>query len=49
MSALFDKVNKFYHMGLYSKEKVANFVVNGYITPEEYKLITGEDYVAPTV
>ena len=47
MSALFNKVKKYYDMGLYTKKVVADFVKKGKLTPEEYKLITGDDYVAP--
>ena len=47
MSKLYKTVKKYYDMGLYSKEKVAVFVEKGQITPEEYKLITGDDYVVP--
>ena len=46
MSKLFDKVKKFYDLGLYTKEHVANFVKKGAITAEEYELITGEAYQA---
>lgn len=41
---MFEKIKKFYDMGLYSKEQVAAFVAKGKITPEQYKEITGEDY-----
>lgn len=44
MSKLYSKVKKFYDMGLYTKAQVANFVLKGVITADEYKLITGEDY-----
>ena len=44
MSALFNKVKKYYNLGLYTKENVATFVQKGKLTPEEYKLITGDDY-----
>jgi len=44
MSALFNKIKKYYNMGLYTKENVAEFVKKGKLTPEEYKLITGDDY-----
>lgn len=44
MSKLFSKVKKFYDLGLYTKEQVAQFVIKGVITSEEYKEITGEDY-----
>ena len=44
MSTLYPKVKKFYSMGLYKKEHVALFCKKGRITPEEYKMITGDDY-----
>ena len=44
MSKLFDKVKKYYDLGLYTKAHVANFVKKGAITAEEYELITGESY-----
>lgn len=46
MSKLFDKVKKYYDLGLYTKAHVANFVKKGAITSEEYELITGEAYQA---
>jgi hypothetical protein len=39
----FEKVKNYYDMGLWSKSKVYN-AVGRWITPEEYKEITGEDY-----
>ena len=45
MSKNFTKVKLYYESGAWSKQKVHN-VVNKWITPEEYKLITGEDYEA---
>ena len=42
---MFEKIKKFYDMGLWSKEQVRNAVDKGVITPEEYKEITGEEYV----
>jgi uncharacterized XkdX family phage protein len=47
MSRLFETVKKYYTMGAYKKKHVANFVMKGKLTPEEYKLITGDDYVNP--
>ena len=41
---MFEKIKRFYDMGLYTEVQVAKFVENGIITPEQYKLITGEDY-----
>lgn len=39
----FEKVKKFYKMGIWSEKMVWN-AVGKWITPEEYKEITGEDY-----
>ena len=39
----FDKVKSYYDRGLWSKDRVRN-VVNKWITPAEYKEITGDDY-----
>lgn len=47
MSKYFKQIKKLYDAGRYSKEIVAEYVTGGLITPEEYKLITKEDYVAP--
>ena len=40
----FEKVKDFYERGLWSKNRV-HAVVGKWITPEEYKEITGEDYI----
>lgn len=42
---MFDKVKRFYDLGLYTKEMVGKFVEKGKISRAEYKLITGENYV----
>lgn len=42
----FEKVKGYYDNGLWSKAKVKNAVVKGWITAAEYKEITGEDYSA---
>lgn len=47
MSKLYAQVKRLYDLGRYTKENVAEFVKRGKLTPEEYKLITGDDYVAP--
>lgn len=47
MSKYFKQIKKLYDAGRYSKEIVAEYVAGSLITPEEYKLITKEDYVAP--
>lgn len=41
---MFEKVKRFYDMGLYSKAQVAQFVNKGKLTAEEYQTITGEEY-----
>lgn len=44
MSAKFEKVKRYYDSGLWNKTMVRNAVVKQWITAEEYKLITGDDY-----
>ena len=40
------KIIKRYHdRGIYTKENVAVFVESGKITAEQYKEITGEEYI----
>ena len=43
MSNYFEKVKCYYDKKLWSKERVIN-AVGKWITPEEYKNITGEEY-----
>ena len=43
-SPKFEKVKNYYDTGLWNKEMVRNAVVKGWITAEEYKVITGEDF-----
>ncbi len=45
MSKNYEKVKHYYEAGLWSKARVYA-VVGRWITQEEYKDITGEDYVA---
>ena len=40
----FEKVKGFYDNGLWSKAKVKDAVVKGWITAAEYEEITGEPY-----
>lgn len=40
----FEKIKGYYDRGLWSKERVYNMVGKGYITPEEYEEIVGEEY-----
>lgn len=44
MSKNYNKVKSYYDRGLWSIERVREAVVKGWITPEEYKLITGQPY-----
>lgn len=43
-SAKYENVKRYYDKGLWTKEMVRNAVVKEWITAEEYKEITGEDY-----
>lgn len=43
MSKNFEKVKDYYERGLWDKQRV-RAVVGKWITQEEYKKITGEDY-----
>lgn len=40
---MFEKILKFFKMGLYTKKQIRQFCEKGVITPEQYKEITGED------
>lgn len=44
MSANFEKVKYYYDNGLWNIGRVKKAVAKGWITEEEYKEITGEDY-----
>ena len=44
MSPKFQKVKNYYDKGLWTVGMVRNAVIKGWITEEEFKLITGEDY-----
>ncbi len=41
---MFERVKRFYDMGLYSAAQVAQFVAKGKLTAEQYKAITDEEY-----
>ena len=45
MSEKYEIVKKYYDKGLWSEYRVKMAVSKGWITPEEYKEITGQDYV----
>lgn len=42
---MFDKIKKWYKLKIWTKEMVANAVIKGIVTKEDYKIITGEDYI----
>ena len=42
---MFNIVKRYYDEGIYSKSDVGKFVMAGKITVEDYKVITGDDYV----
>jgi uncharacterized XkdX family phage protein len=44
MSPKFEKVKRYYDSGLWNKKMVRNAVVKGWITADEYTIITGEVY-----
>jgi uncharacterized XkdX family phage protein len=46
MSKWYKKIQEWYEAGYWITEMVKNAVVKGKITADEYKTITGEDYVA---
>lgn len=46
MSPKFEKVKRYYDSNLWNKAMVKNAVVKGWITAEEYQIITGEPYEA---
>ncbi|WFF43733.1 XkdX family protein [Lactobacillus phage CR28] len=37
-----------YDFGWYDKNQMKDLVVQGFLSPENYQKIVGEDYVAPT-
>lgn len=40
----YEMVRKYYKNGMWSKKRVRDAVVKGWITESEYKSITGENY-----
>lgn len=44
MSRKFNTVKAAYERGTWNKEMVKNAVIKGWITEEEYELITGDPY-----
>jgi hypothetical protein len=46
MSKKFETVKNYFDKGLWNIDRVKNAVVKNWITAEEFKEITGEDYAA---
>ena len=44
MSKMYEKIKKYYDTGLWSEERVANMVIKGVITEEEFYDIVGKKY-----
>lgn len=44
MSSKFEKVKNYFDKGLWNIERVKNAVVKGWITAEEFQIITGQPY-----
>lgn len=42
----FEKIERYFNAGHYTVDQVKVFVITGKITEEEFKKITGEDYIA---
>jgi len=43
---MFKIVKRYFDTGIYSAEDVSKFVKSGRLTSDEYKEITGQDYIA---
>lgn len=43
----YEKVKSYFDSGLWSINRVANAVTKGWITAEEYKEITGAEFIEP--
>lgn len=41
---MFERVKRFYDLGLYTVEQVADFVSHGKLTEEQFYQITGQRY-----
>lgn len=41
---MFEKIFKFFKMGIYTKRQIRQFCDKGVISPEQYQEITGEEY-----
>ena len=43
---MYEKVKRYYELGLWDEVRVRNAVAKGVITADEFKAITGKDYSA---
>ena len=43
---MYDIIKRYYDKGYYTKAHIAAFVAAGALTTEQYKSITGDDYIA---
>ena len=41
---MFEKIMRFFNLGIYTKKQLRQFVDKGTITAEQYYEITGEEY-----
>lgn len=41
---MFEKINKFFKMKIYTVKQVRQFCEKSIISPEQFTIITGEDY-----
>lgn len=44
MSKNYEKIKRFYDLGLYSDAQIAQFVEKGQLTEKEFEFITGQPY-----
>lgn len=44
---MYSSIKRYYDSGRYTKDQVKVFVQAGWITPEQYQEITGDEYVTP--
>ena len=43
---MYDIIKRYYDKGYYTKTHISAFVAVGALTSEQYKSITGDDYIA---
>jgi len=45
MSRRYELVKQYYDAGLWNKKRIRDAVIKGWVTADEHKQITGEEYV----